>query len=215
MEVDGKTVVLVVQDGGGAIFVMFYMWTSNEGWQLDRRFDLSNMSVEGGAAAAISDKAAFVGFPYADKEIGTVVVFHQDQAGIWEKVNAPFILKGIAPALWFGYDVGIDGNLAIVAAQINWSGNPNILWNGKILVFRRESNQWVQFNMFAGVCPCSIAGDVIVSLKLDGDKQVVQLYKYTADTGAFVPIQDPIPSENVIQIDSSNDYFLYWDAAAS
>jgi hypothetical protein len=109
----------------------------------------------------------------------------------------------------FGYDVGIDGNLAIMATDG--------IANNKILVFRRESNKWVQFDMFNGRCPCSIAGDVIVSVKMRGYHydQVVRLYKYTADAGAVVPIQDYIPAGLVYQVDSSRDYFLYWDAAAS
>jgi len=85
----------------------------------------------------------------------------------------------------------------------------------KIIVFRRESNKWVQFDMFNGRCPCSIAGDVIVSVKMSClYDEVVQLYKYTADTGAVVCIQDHIPAGHVNKVDSSRDYFLYWDEAA-
>jgi len=109
----------------------------------------------------------------------------------------------------FGYAVRIDGNLAIVATE-DWADH-------KLIVFRRESNNWVQFDMFNGRDPCSIAGDVIVSVKLRefANDEVVQLHKYTADTGAIAPIQDHIPAGQVWHLDSSRDYFLYWDAAAS
>ena len=72
MEVDGKTAVLVVQDGDGPVFVLFYKWANNERWQLDRGFDLGDLSPA--VSAAISGNAAFVGFQNAYAFSGTVVV---------------------------------------------------------------------------------------------------------------------------------------------
>jgi len=153
----------------------------------------------------ISGNAAFVGLPNAYASNGTVVVFHRNQTGAWEKMNDLFTQYDHR---LFGYAVRIDGNLAIVATE-DWADH-------KLIVFRRESNNWVQFDMFNGRDPCSIAGDVIVSVKLRefANDEVVQLHKYTADTGAIAPIQDHIPAGQVWHLDSSRDYFLYWDAAA-
>ena len=204
MEVDGRTMVSVVQDGDGPVFVLFYKWANDERWQLDRGFDLGDLSVDGRAYAAISGNAAFVGLENAYASSGTVVVFHRNQTGTWEKMND---LSTQHDHLGFGYSIGIDGNLAFVATD-DWGHN-------KILVFHRESNKWVQFDEFNGRCPCSIAGDVIVSMKLHFYyDEVVQLYKYAEDTGAVMPIQDHIPAGHVKQVDSSRDYFLYCDEAA-
>ena len=213
---------------------MFYKSAMNDEWVIDEGFNLGDLSVTAEAISrntafeelsdaydnvgnlrvdletvvAISGNAAFVGFPDAYDNVGTVIVFHRNQAGKWKKVNDPFIMYSPAPYVSFGYGLAIDGNLAVVATD-NRSDN-------KILVFRRESDKWVQIDIFNGRCPCSISGDVIVSLKADDIwKVVLQLYKYTADTGTFTPIQDSVPVGTVKQVDSSHDYFIYWDAAAS
>ena len=79
MEVDGRTMVSVVQDGDGPVFVLFYKWANNERWQLDRGIDLGDLSIDGLAPSAIPGNAAFVGLEHAFS--GTVVVFHRNQTG--------------------------------------------------------------------------------------------------------------------------------------
>ncbi len=205
MDVDGRYMVLVVRARDGPVYVLFYKLTNNGEWQKYDVFETGGIGIK--AAAAISGNAAFVGFADAYDNVGTVIVFHRNRAGKWERMNEPFTMY--SPAAWgFGYGVAIDGDLAVVATD-NLSDN-------KILVFRRESEKWVQFDIFNGRCPCSISGDVIISWKTDDIWKVfVQVYKYTAETGTFTPFQDSFPVGEVKQLDSSHDYFIYWDAAAS
>jgi hypothetical protein len=210
---DGVTAVLVVKDGNGQVMVMFYNWTNNGGWKLGEDFNLGYLTILNEAlAASISDNAAFVGVPEAYSKRGAVVVFHRSQAGKWEKQSEPFIPNPhkLEPSYrLLGYGIDIKGNLSIVAID-------DYLERNKLVLYQREGTQWVLIEIFNGRCPCSITGNVIVSVKLDRwFNEVLQLYKYNADDRSIVPLQRSIPSGNVQHVDSSNDYIIYWDAAAS
>jgi hypothetical protein len=212
---DGATMLLVVKDGNGQGMVIFHNWKNNGEWQQGEDFNLGDLSSINEAFAALSDNDAFVGFLLDNDRDGGVFVFHRNRAGIWEKEDDPFLpnLLELAPQhRALGYAIDVNGDLAIVAfiaIDSQWDVN-------KLALYQRESTKWVLVDILNGRCPCSITGYVFVSVKTDESyNEVVQLYKYNADDRSIVPLQQSIPSGQVQQVDSSNDYIVYWDSAAS
>ena len=160
-------------------------------------------------SVAISGKTAFVGFPDANEGYGAVVVYEQNEFGVWEKVEDPFIRDAgftydhnSKSSYYFGQNLDIDGDLACVGDSI----------------FRKDGNRWVQIDRIDGPvygdrALCSIAGDTIA---IDiGRGRGVELYKYNTNLDGRVPLQDPIPTGtgwdlvSSRSLDLSRDYLVY------
>jgi len=163
-------------------------------------FLIDDLGNQDSYSVALSGKTTFVGFRWANAQFGAVLVFEQNQFGSWEKVEDPFVCVSTASHVWFGFSVGIDGDLASVG-----DGN-------NVYMFRQESNgKWVEFDRIDGFFWLlrSISGDIIaVDIGYGGH---IQLYKYVPDLDGVLPIQDQIPTGYAWSVGLINDYLAYRD----
>ncbi len=121
-----------------------------------------------GSAVAASGTAVLIGAPNADiagssstaSNAGAAYVFRKGPGGWVEEQK----LVATSPVAWsnFGYDVALDGNVAVVAADVF---NPGI-GEGVAYVFRFDGNAWLEEAM---LMPTNVIMDGDVSVAVSGD----------------------------------------------
>jgi len=201
--VDGRNMVVVVEDSISlAVNIIFYSLT-NDGWVIENAFE----EEESAASVALSGKTALVGFPYASRFAGVVYVYEQNGFGFWEKMDEPFIPsdESYGRTEQFGNSLDIDGDLACVVDR------------GNTYFYRRHGTKWLEFDnrTVTQNTECSIAGDITLTLTIavgyhDSNRgSILQLYKYDQDLGKVVPLQDPIVVPRFPAMHLSHDHLVY------
>jgi hypothetical protein len=117
---------------------------TNTGWIQQHMLVPSdgNVADRFGNAVSISGNYLIIGAYWDDDNgfnSGSAYVFRQDVAG-WE-LEAKLTASDGAKDDWFGYDVSINGNYAIVGAVLD---NNNGINRGSAYIFRRDGSNWVQ-----------------------------------------------------------------------
>lgn len=117
---------------------------SNTGWiQQDMLVPSDgNIGDRFGNAVSISGNYLIVGAYWDDDNginSGSAYVFRKDIAG-WV-LQAKLTASDGAKYDWFGYDVSIDGNYAIVGAVLD---NHDGAYRGSAYIFKRDGSNWVQ-----------------------------------------------------------------------
>ena len=192
--------IVTVRDGKSSqvfIIIFYSLSEDDDEWQRVQtpirvdNFDIV-MAVSG-IAMAISGRTAFVGY----------YVYEQDQFGVWERADDPFVHTPLSNSISYVYSggsVNIDGNLACIVGRGYQGSNVNL--------YRQDSNsKWVRFVSLDDARSCSISGDTI-AIKFGSS---TKLYNYHQDLNKIVLIQDPIPTgQEVSPMTLIDDYLVFW-----
>ncbi|KAL7518028.1 hypothetical protein ACHAWX_002895 [Stephanocyclus meneghinianus] len=197
---DGQNALITAHgpEANSAFNVVFFSLSDSGDWErgtviIQENFD--QYYAGGTYSAAMSGRTALVGLyktnTDAGANAGVVHVYQQDMdLGVWNKVDELRPKDGGTYGSWFGRSVDIDGDLACVAASLEFA----------IYIFERDEGRWVQslvvpFELGDAPWECLIAGKTVVIQLYDVENDIfkdILIYNFDPKTKEVTTLQHPL-----------------------
>ena len=212
---DGNNALVVTQgiEAGSPFHVIFYKY-SDSGWERVTNFiEEDATKLYGTLSSAISGNTALVGlWKEGDDDAGLVLVYNQDELGLWTKSNEPILRENPenpeSNVTYFGRVVDIDGDMVCVTS----------IDEGAVYMYIQDKGKWTQVDKIIPplidllVEKCFIVDNTVVVHTYidDSSSNNIYIFKYDGDINKFTPLQDALLIDTPrLEIGLTNNHLVY------
>lgn len=218
---DGNNALVVTQgiEAGSPFHVIFYTY-SDSGWERVTNFiEEDATKLYATLSSAISGNTALVGlWKEGDDDAGLVLVYNQDELGLWTKANEPILRENPenpesnVTYFDFGRVVDIDGDMACVTS----------IYEGAVYMYIQDQGEWTQVDkIILSLVPseedlrvekCFIVDNTVVVHTYidDSSSNNIYIFKYDGGINKFTPLQDALPINTPrLEIGLTNNHLVY------